>query len=77
MVRTVLTEIGLVPYWHIQGPEYEVLVPGNKGTERVYNNNPEEIIKQLAARIAKGQKEGQNRKNGATSAVGNPPRSES
>ncbi|CAO4383201.1 unnamed protein product [Caenorhabditis nigoni] len=56
-VITVRTEIGLARYWHIRGSEYEILMPGNRGTQRVYNENPEEIIQELASRIRRGPKD--------------------
>ncbi|ULT80004.1 hypothetical protein L3Y34_010534 [Caenorhabditis briggsae] len=53
-VRTVQTELGPTSYRQIVGNEYEVLFPGKKGTERVFKENPEETIRELAARIRKG-----------------------
>ncbi|UMM39304.1 hypothetical protein L5515_016416 [Caenorhabditis briggsae] len=53
-VRTVQTELGPTFYRQIVGNEYEVLFPGKKGTERVFKENPEETIRELAARIRKG-----------------------
>ncbi|PIC14982.1 hypothetical protein B9Z55_027107 [Caenorhabditis nigoni] len=41
IMRKLPTEIGIAVYWHIQGPEYEVMFPENKGTDRVFNENPE------------------------------------